>query len=416
MVEMKRFDVTDYGVIPDCGELQTGKIQAVIEACRNNGGGEIYFPPGSYCVGSLRLYSHMTLNLGQDATLIGSRNHGDYTDFHVPSTLGYLKDSYYIKAWNLPPYYIYGIVCAFEEENISIIGREGSMIDGQDCLDANGEEGFRGPMGIILCKCRNIHLEGYTFANSANWSHQLDSCNEVVIKNVTVVAGHDGFNLHHSKNIQVDECRIESGDDCFAGYDIENLEVSSCYVNTACNSMRIGGCGLRFRDCIFEGPGRYPHISENTYHTHAVFKYYSMRADRIENDGQDILFKDCLITGAAALLSYQYGKEGLHQDNRPLRSLVFEHSRITRIDHTSYFKGNGEPCRLEFRDCEIDFQGKDGEAFLEIDDSIELTMEQVYFGENTEGPGGISRPQIVRICNSRAASDISPCKYPEKGL
>ena len=224
--------------------------------------------------------------------ILGSQDYRDYKDFHVPTTLGYVHDDFYIKSWHLPSYYIYGMICAFEAEQVAIIGERGSFINGQDCFDADGEERFRGPMGIILCKCRQVRLEGYTFVNSANWSHQIDSCRQVEIARVTVRAGHDGFNVHHCREVRIQDCLLETGDDCFAGYDVEDLTVRDCYANTACNSMRIGGRRLLFEHCVFEGPGHYPHRSENTCYTHAVFKYYSVRPDEIPADGEDIVFRD----------------------------------------------------------------------------------------------------------------------------
>ena len=372
---METFRITDYGVETESEKIQTEAIQRVIELCKNVGGGEIIIPKGNYLVGSLRLYSHMTLHLLDGACLLGSKNKKDYTDFHVPSTLGYLNDEYYIRSWNLPPYYIYGIFCAFGEEEISIIAEKGAVIDGQDCFDEDGEEGFRGPMGMIFSQCKRILLEGYTFQNSANWSHQLDSCEDVEIRNVIIRAGHDGFNVLHCSRVKISDCRIESGDDCFAGYDVRDLCVSSCYVNTACNSLRLGGTKIRFENCVFEGPGHYLHLSEKTYYTHSIFKYYSIRSDVILQDAGDITFSNCSIHGANCLLSYQFRKAGLHQDNRPLRSLTFEHVRISGILQTSYFRGNGQSCKLIFRDCKIQFDGEKV-PFLSIDESIELVIER----------------------------------------
>lgn len=372
---MTQFNVIDYAVRSDSSALQTEKVQAVIETCRREGGGEIIFPAGTYHIGTIRLYSHMTLRLLSGAKLLGSKDYQDYQDLHVPTTLGYVKDAHYIKLWHLPPYYIYGMICAFEEEEVSIIGEEGSLIDGQDCFDADGEEGFRGPMGIILCRCEKVRLEGYTFANSANWSHQIDSCHDVRISRVTIRAGHDGFNLHHCRKIWIEDCHLETGDDCFAGYDVEDLTVSGCYANTACNSMRIGGRRLLFADCVFEGPGHYPHISEKTYHTHAIFKYYAVRPDVIGADGEDIRFERCKISGALRLLSYDYQKEDLHQDDRPLRSLTFADTKIEDMEGTGFFKGNGEHCSLTFKNVELKIKGD--QPLMELDDSIYLELDHV---------------------------------------
>lgn len=378
---MKQFLITDYGAVSGRETLQTEKIQACIEACREAGGGEVLIPAGTFLIGSLRLYSNMTLHLQSGAVLLGSKDYRDYTDFHVPTTIKYLYDEYYIKAWNLPSYYFYGLITAFQAENVQVIGEQGSVIDGQDTFDVNGEEKFRGPMGIIMSQVRNLHLEGYTFQNSANWSHTLDGCQELAIENVTIKAGHDGFNLHHSSDIQVKDCRLESGDDCFAGYDIKNLHVSNCYLNTACNALRIGGEKLIFEGCIFEGPGHYPHISEGTHYTHGIFKYYSMDADAIDNPATGIVLKDCSMKDVEKLLVYDNGNKSFMQDNQPLKDVTLENVRIIGLAKTSVFKGNGSPVTLKLRNVQIDCF-KEFE-FLEIDASVALDFERVCFSQPT---------------------------------
>ena len=377
----KIYLITDYGATSDTEKNQTKIIQSCIDDCRNSGGGEVVIPSGTFLIGSLRLYSDITLRLKTGANLLGSKILDDYTNYHVPSTIKYLNDSYYKKLWNLPDYYFYAMLTAYNEKNIKIIGEPGSVINGQDTFDENGEEKFRGPMGIIMSQVTNLHLEGYCFENSANWSHTLDGCTHLTIKNVAIRAGHDGFNLHHSKEISISDCRLECGDDCFAGYDIENLMVENCYLNTSCNGMRIGGVNLRFKQCVFSGPGRYPHLSENTYFTHAVFKYYSIGPDDIQEDAQDIGFSECMINDADKLLSYEYGNRELIQNNRPLRNLSFENVSISGIRHTSLFKGNGENVKLSFKNVKISFDSK--EAFLKIDDSVELNFQHVEFLQPT---------------------------------
>ena len=370
----ERYVVTEHGVRPDVEELQTEAVQRLADLCRVRGGGEILFPRGEYHIGSIRLYSNTTLRLMEGARLVGSRDHRDYRDFHVPSTLGYLKDEHYVKLWNLPEYYIYGMICAYGEKNISIIGDKGSRIDGQDCRDENGEEHFRGPMGIIFSNCEKIRLEGYTFVNSANWSHQMDSCRDISVRNVTVLAGHDGLNLHHCTDIRVADCRFETGDDCFAGYDVEQLHVRNCYVNTACNALRLGGYDITFEDCIFEGPGHYPHISEGTYDTHALFKYYAIRPDVIRRDGGKILIRNCRVANVRNLFSYQYGREDLMQNNRPLRDLTLENVEISGVKQVSFFTGNGEPCLLTLRNVHL-AGGGDIRDLIRTDESVAVCVE-----------------------------------------
>ena len=356
----------------------TEKIQKMIDKAIKNGGGEVLLPDGDFYIASLRLYSNITLHLSAGTRLYGSTDYKEYIDFHVPTTMKYVTDPEYKKNWNLPDYYIYGMFCAFGEENVAIIGEEGSLIDGRDCYDANGEEKFRGPMGIIFSGCKNVTLKGYTFVNSANWSHRIDACKNVHIENVTIRAGHDGFNLHHCTNIQIQDCHLETGDDCLAGYDIEDLQVADCYFNTACNSMRIGGKNLEFNRCIFEGPGKYPHISEKTYHTHAMFKYYAIGPDTIREDAGNISFKNCKFLQTGRLFLYCHGDKSIMQDNKPLRTLQMEQAEIDGLNTTSYFMGQGEKCSLNLRDVEfgehLDFPDN---VLLRIDKDAELKLENV---------------------------------------
>lgn len=383
MGKIKQYLITDFGAKASETQLQTEKIQECIEVCRREGGGEIVIPAGVFLIGAIRLYSNMTLRLKSGAILRGSKNFKDFYDFKIPTTIKYLYDEKYIKAWNLPSYYFYAMIVAFNEENISIIGEPGSVIDGQNTFDPDGEEKFRGPMGMTLSQIKNLHLEGYTFENSSNWSHTLDGCEDISIENVAIKAGHDGFNLHHSTNIQVKNCRLETGDDCFAGYDVENLLVEHCYLNTACNGMRIGGRNLTFKQCIFKGPGKYKHISEDTTYTHAIFKYYSVVPDIDRGDSIGIKFSNCTIHDADKLFSYEFNNIELHQNKTPLRDFTLENATISGIREKSLFKGSGEQVILSFKN--VRFDTKDiKDIFLQIDNSVTLKFENVWFNVPTK--------------------------------
>lgn len=396
-LDEKIFTISDFGAVPSDQELQTEAIQRCIDACKENGGGKIVIPTGTYLIGSLRLYSNMTFYLEAGAVLLGSKAKEDYQCFNVPTTIGYLNNPHYKSIWHLPDYYFYAIITAFNEENITIAGEPGSLIDGVDVYDPDGEEQFRGPMGILMSRVNNLKLSGYTVQNSANWSHTLDGCETIAIEDVTIKAGHDGFNLHHSKHISVKDCYLETGDDCFAGYDIEELVVTNCQLNTACNGLRIGGRKLSFSNCTFLGPGRYPHLSEETYYTHAVFKFYSMGADTISSDAAEISLSQCIISDADKLLFYDHGRKEIMQDHVPLRSFSIENSVISGIRHSSLFKGNGEQGKLLLKNVCISHESP--EPFLIIDDSIELSLENVIFEQPTTIITQDSQLQVKQLTN-----------------
>ena len=75
-------------------DMHTAYIQAALDKCRE-GGGVLRLAPGDWHIASLRLYDNTTLYLSSGTHLIASNRWQDYTNFHVPTTLGYLKSPFY---------------------------------------------------------------------------------------------------------------------------------------------------------------------------------------------------------------------------------------------------------------------------------------------------------------------------------
>ncbi len=361
------------------GRLVTKEIQQVIDECRDNGGGRVVIPRGEYHIASLMLYSDITLYLESGAKLTGSTDWQDYTDFHVPSTLAYRHSRRVIDAWNLPPHYFNAMITAVEAENVAIVGEEGSEINGSDCFDPNGEEKFRGPMGIVMCRCSDVTLRGYTFADSANWSHQLDSCFNVRIDHVTVLAGHDGFNVHHCTNVCIEDCQIKTGDDCIAGYDARNIYIRNCYMNTSCNAFRFGGVNLTVERCTVEGPGIYPHRVSGRHNLLYAFEYYSLQDDDIRENSGNWKISDCKFRNADGFIHYVFGDEREHQTNRPMEHVLVENCEITGLLKTSEYKGT-EKTRgsIVFSNVSVGFREEaETTVFLEVDDTVRADMAGV---------------------------------------
>lgn len=68
----KQVDVRAFGARGDGGTDDTAAIRRAIEAAVADGGGTVSFPAGNYLSYSLQLRSHLTLHLGQGATLIAA--------------------------------------------------------------------------------------------------------------------------------------------------------------------------------------------------------------------------------------------------------------------------------------------------------------------------------------------------------
>ena len=133
---MKKFVVTDFGIKPNISALQTKELQRVFDMCKSSGG-MIVVPKGKYRVAALRMWSNTTLYLESGAEIYGSDNCDDYEVFPIPEGMQMRSDmemitQYYGKPWDT---YRRAIITAYNEKNISIIGEEGSVIDGHNNFD-----------------------------------------------------------------------------------------------------------------------------------------------------------------------------------------------------------------------------------------------------------------------------------------
>lgn len=354
--------------------FQTELIQAALDQCRR-GGGIVRLGAGDWHIASLRLYSNTTLHLSSGAHLIASENWQDYADFHVPTTLGYLNSPFLRREWRLPDHYVHSPITAIEAENVTIEGEPGCWIDGSDCYDPGGEEGFRGPMGMVFCRCRGVTLRGYTYKNAANWCHQLDSCQNVVMENVTVLGGHDGINIHHCCNVRIENCDFQTGDDCVAGYDAENIVVRNCRLNTACNAFRLGGRRLLVEDCQFWGPAKYPHRSSGRHNTLFAFAYYAMHYDTCRFDSEHWRIRRCTFQDLDNLIYYNYGNDWNHSA-RPLRDITLEDVEIHGLKNAPIVKTQPEaPVTLTLRRARWDWRGQAPAPLLHTNAGVTLVLE-----------------------------------------
>ena len=362
----------------ESGGLQTAYIQKALDACRDAGGGQVNLGNGVWPIGSVRMYSNTTLHLSAETKLVASEDIRDYENFHVPSTLGYLKSPFVVEAWNLPEHYIMAPIVAFDAENVAVIGEPGSVIDGSDCFDPAGEEKFRGPMGMVFSRCRGVTLKGYTYRNAANWAHQLDSCTNVHVENVTVLAGHDGINIHHCVGVTIENCDFRTGDDCVAGYNAENVVIRNCGFNTSCNSFRFGGKNLLVEDCRFWGPGEYPHRVSGRHNTIYAIEYYAIRYDDIRVDSENWVFRNCTFDSIDGFINYRYGKLWMH-DARPLRDLTLENVTINNLSEPSVLiPAAGNPMTLTMKNAELTWRnGVPAEGMFITTPDIKFVLDNV---------------------------------------
>ena len=394
---MNKFILTDYGVESNINVLQTEKIQRVFDMCRENGG-TVVIPKGRFLTGGLRMWSETTLYLESGAQLIGSDVCEDYAVFEVPEGIELRTDMEMITQYyeNRPwKEYRRAIISVYGGKNISVIGEEDSLIDGDECADPNGEEGYRGPHGFMITNVENITLQGYTIANCGNFMHQVDNCKNITMKNVTCLGGSDGIHLHCCKNISIEDCVFHTGDDCIAGINMENLTVRNCELNTSCDILRAGGSHFLIENCRMFGPGEYPHRmtvvqnrgteavrdksntlpkEQGRHNLEGVFLNFASQNHPAPEPYHDIVFRNCTIENPEFFLWYEPDSAPL-QTGAYLTDITLEDVTFKGVNKSSWVKASPKlPLTVTMKNVSVSFRknaegntlfdGKDGNTEL----------------------------------------------------
>jgi len=227
------YDVRGYGADGDGKMLCTGAIQKAIDKCAAAGGGVVYFPPGQYLSGTIRLKSGVTLRLDAGSTLLGSRNLKDYPPL-VPAYRSY-TDTYTDKSL------IYGE----KLQRVAIVG--GGAIDGQGAA-------FQGPYKvrpylIRLIECRDVAVERVTIKESPMWVQHYLACDDVRISGITVRshvnANNDGIDIDSCRRVVITGCNVDSGDDAIvlkstSARPCTDVVVANCVLRSTCNALKMG--------------------------------------------------------------------------------------------------------------------------------------------------------------------------------
>lgn len=413
----RMLSVLDFGAIPGIEALQTGAFQAALDEIWRSGGGTVEIPAGRYRIGGIRLRSKTTLLLRSGAEIYGSRDPEDYCivdgDVLEPLPENWRTE----RCWEpfvkgvkrcydfMKPGGRWGnaIIRAIGAENIAVIGEPGSLIDGQDPYDELGEERYRGPHGISMHHCRGITFRGYTIRNTGNWAHNVFDSMDILMENVTVLAGHDGIHCTSCANLRIKDSEFYTGDDCIAGFGNINTLVSACVCNTACSGLRFGGTNALIRDCKFFGPAKFffrgslsleeKKSGAEAHRPHrvnmlSVFTYYADFSVEIPEQPGNIVITDCSVDNVDRFLHYNFSGNERWQAHRPLESVKFERIHATGIGMPLTAYGSAEvPLSLVLRDVDVAFrEDVQNTAFLHTANFDRILLENVRVDKAPDAP------------------------------
>ena len=237
----RAFDITKYGARPG-GAVVTKAIADAIAACAAAGGGRVVVPAGRFVTGAVHLKTGVNLHLEADAVLAFSQDPRDFLPMVFTRFEG-------VELMNYSPF-----IYAFEQRNIAITGA--GTLDGQADADhwwpwagggrarglptqatdrpallamasknvpvaqrLFGDGHYMRPNFIQPYRCQNVLVEGVRIVNSPMWEvHPVLSSN-VTVRNLRIAThgpNNDGCNPESSRDVLIEGCSFDTGDDCIA--------------------------------------------------------------------------------------------------------------------------------------------------------------------------------------------------------
>jgi polygalacturonase len=340
------FEITKYGA--RAGEQAGEAIRKAIEACSAAGGGRVVVPAGLFLAGPIHLKSNVNLHVAEGATLRFSREPKDY-----PLVFTRWEGT---ECMNYSP-----LIYAFEQTNIGITGT--GTLDGQGdcdswwpwkggktCGDSRkgpdqakdraalvamadkdvpvkdrifGVGHYLRPQFIQPYRCQNVLIEGVKIRNSPMWEVHPVLCRNVMVRNVDISThgpNNDGCDPESCRDIVIQGCTFDTGDDCIAiksgrnqdgrrlHTPCENLVIENCTMKDGHGGVSIGSevsGGIRnvfVRNCQMSSPNleRALRIKTNSYRG-GVIENISFRNVTVGQVANDIIQID---------FSYEEGEGG----------------------------------------------------------------------------------------------------------
>lgn len=290
----RQFVITDFGAVEGGKEKCTEAFKKAIAKCSKAGGGRVVVPAGDYLTGPIHLKSNVCLEVKKDATIFFSTDFDDY----LPAVFVRWEG---LECYNLSPL-IYANGC----KNIGVVG-EGTLngngkvwwtwrgnrktgpyrkanalslkwsaeqLPVKERVQGKGETHWC-PTFIGPYNCKNVIIEGLTLIDGPFWNVHPVYSENVIVRGLTI-RNHgpngDGCNPDSCKNVLIEDCKFDTGDDCIAiksgkdtdgrrvGRPSENIIVRNCEMKDGHGGVVVGSemsGGVRnvyAEDCVMDSP------------------------------------------------------------------------------------------------------------------------------------------------------------------
>ena len=283
------FVITDFGAVADGKTDCTAAIAKAIDACVKAGGGRVVVPAGEFLTGAIHLESNVNLHLAATNSVLKFT-----TDpkAYLPVVLTRFEGT---ECYNYSP-----LIYALGQKNVAVTG-DGTL-DGQADIsnwwawkktgkrkelmkmsDDNvpveqrqcGEGYDLRPDFIEFNRCRDVMIEGVHIRRSPMWELHPLLCTNVTVRGVDIYthgANNDGCDPESCRDVLIEKCLFDTGDDCIAiksgrnndgrriGLPAVNLVIRDCtmrdgHAGTAIGSEVSGDCSNVFvENCEMSSP------------------------------------------------------------------------------------------------------------------------------------------------------------------
>jgi polygalacturonase len=299
----KIFNIIKYGAKSDGIFDNTIAIRKAIQDCSKNGGGLVLVPKGNYLSGAIHLENNVNLHFEDGAIITFSSNPKDYlplvhTSFEGTELMNYSPLIYAYKKTNVAitgkgilngqgntenwwPWssgtqygYIKGTPNQNDPENrirLVTMAEEGVAVEQR----IFGEGHYLRPSFVEFFECNKVLIQDIQIENAPFWViHPIKSTN-VIVDGVTVQShgpNNDGCDPEYSKNVLINNCTFNTGDDCIAiksGRDAdgrrvaiksENIVVQNCNMIDGHGGVVIGSeisggvSNVYVENCVMDSP------------------------------------------------------------------------------------------------------------------------------------------------------------------
>ena len=206
------YNVRDYGAKGDGQTLDHEAINRAIDACTQQGGGQVVLPTGTYLCGSIRLKSNVDLHLTPGARILAApASMKAYDESEVFGGPEYQDGGH--------TYFHNSLIWAEGQHNVSITGRgtiDGDGLTKHDTENAGNVQGGSigtGDKAIALKLCRNILIRDVTIVRGGHFAIIVTGCDIGTIDNVLIDTNRDGIDIDCCKYLTVSNCKVNTPND-----------------------------------------------------------------------------------------------------------------------------------------------------------------------------------------------------------